>query len=56
VGTRIWQLIKESGNLRSVFDTMLAEYEVSEQRLTADLDALLTEIAGLGLITLEPGQ
>ena len=32
VGTRIWQLIKETGNLQSVFDTMLAEYAVSEQR------------------------
>jgi len=54
VGTRIWQLIKQNGSMQAIFDTMLAEYEVSEQRLHRDLDNLLTEIAGLGLITLEP--
>jgi len=54
VGTRIWQLLKENGHLRVVFDTMLAEYEVDEARLAQDLASLLTEISDLGLISLEP--
>ena len=53
VGTRIWQLIKETGDLRDIYDTLLEEYEVGEERLQTDLAALLTEIAGLGLVTLE---
>ncbi|MEM6583713.1 MAG: PqqD family protein [Pseudomonadota bacterium] len=53
VGTRIWQLIKETDNLQTIFQTLLAEYDVSEERLTQDLDKLLTEIAELGLVKLE---
>ena len=53
VGTRIWQLIKETNDLEAIFNTLLAEYDVSEERLQGDLDALLGEIAGLGLVKLE---
>jgi hypothetical protein len=53
VGTRIWQLIGKGGDLDTIFRTLLAEYDVSEQRLIKDLDNLVTEIAGLGLVTLE---
>jgi hypothetical protein len=53
VGTRIWQLIKETNDLQAIFETLLAEYEVSEERLRQDLDTLLGEISGLGLIRLE---
>ncbi|MCB1730392.1 MAG: PqqD family protein [Halieaceae bacterium] len=53
VGTRIWQLIKETNDLETIFNTLLAEYDVSEERLLGDLDALLGEIAGLGLVKLE---
>ncbi len=53
VGTRIWQLIKESGDLRAIYDTLLAEYEVEEEQLHTDLEALLEEIAGLGLVKME---
>jgi len=53
IGTRIWQLIKETNDLEAIFHTLLAEYDVSESRLRGDLDALLSEIAGLGLVKLE---
>lgn len=53
VGTRIWQLIKETNDLEAIFNTLLAEYDVSEERLRGDLDALLGEITGLGLVKLE---
>ena len=52
IGTRIWQLIKESGDLRIIYGTLLEEYEVEEERLRADLDALLGEITDLGLVTM----
>ena len=37
VGTRIWQLIKETNELQLIFDTLLKEYDVSEERLQLDL-------------------
>ena len=53
VGTRIWQLIKETNELQSIFDTLLEEYDVSEERLQLDVSTLLTEIEGLGLVALK---
>jgi hypothetical protein len=53
VGTRIWQLIKETNDLNSIYNTLLGEYEVSGERLQQDLTVLLSEIEGLGLIVLE---
>ena len=53
VGTRIWQLIGQTNDLRVIYQTLLQEYEVKEEHLLRDLDVLLGQIAGLGLITLE---
>jgi hypothetical protein len=53
VGTRIWQLIKETSDLKAIYQTLLTEYDVSEERLQQDLNTLLGEIAKLGLVTLE---
>jgi len=53
VGTRIWQLIRAGGELRTIYNTLLEEYEVEESRLRADLEALLTEASERGLITLQ---
>ena len=53
VGTRIWQLIKETNDLNTIYNTLLSEYEVPAERLQQDLTTLLTEIEGLGLIVLE---
>jgi hypothetical protein len=46
-------LIKETNDLQAIYQTLLAEYDVSEERLQQDLDTLLAEISGLGLIRLE---
>ncbi len=53
VGTRIWQLMKETSDLKAIYQTLLTEYYVSEERLQQDLDSLLGEISKLGLVTLE---
>ena len=52
VGTRIWQLIRDSGDLRTIYSTLLEEYEVEETQLQTDLESLLTEACARGLITL----
>ena len=51
-GTRIWQLLMESKDLQSVFDTMLDEYEVSETELERDFQEYLKKLVGAGVISL----
>ena len=50
VGTRIWQLIEEKGNLQAIFDQLLTEYDVGEAQLLEDLEALLDQVADIGLM------
>ena len=53
VGTRIWQLIKETSDLQAIYKTLLEEYEVEEERLQTDLELLLGEISTLGLVSMQ---
>ena len=53
VGTRIWQLIQEHGDLHRIYNTLLDEYEVGEAQLLKDLETLLTDARGRGLISLK---
>jgi hypothetical protein len=50
VGSRIWQLIHEPCLVAELRDTLLQEYEVTEEELEQDLLALLQTLAGEGLI------
>ncbi len=56
VGTRIWQLIQENGDLEFIVKTLLDEYDVAEDTLKSDVDKLLTEISDLGLIKIEAAR
>ena len=51
VGTRIWQLLQEVGELPAVYDMMLDEYYVDGENLKEDLDALITDLDEAGLIS-----
>ena len=53
IGTRIWQLIEASGNLQEIYDTLLAEYEVSPDQLLEDMELLLGDIEKAGLVSLQ---
>ena len=53
VGTRIWQLLQEHGDLQFVFEIMQQEYDVEPDKLKADLDELIEKLRKSGLITLE---
>ena len=53
VGTRIWQLIVEHGNLNTVFEQMLNEYDVTPEKLRADIEKLIQELAGKELVVLQ---
>ena len=50
VGTRIWQLIEEHGDLAKIKESMLAEYEVQAEELDSDLIRLVDELVESGLL------
>ena len=52
VGTRIWQLLSEYGNIQRTYDTMLEEYDVQPDQLKTDIDALVGNLKEAGLVTL----
>ena len=51
VVTRIWQLFAAHELLSEIAQTIVAEYDVTEDRSAADLLALVTDLERNGLIT-----
>ncbi len=56
VGTRIWQLIQEDGDLQKVYDTMLDEYDVDKKQLGKDMEELVARLVDAGLIEIGEGR
>jgi hypothetical protein len=50
VGTRFWQLIDAHGQLNSVFEAALEEFDVEPERLQHDLLQLVTELVSRQLV------
>ncbi len=44
VGVRMWQLIRERGSLRRVFEGLLDEFDVEHRRLESDLLTLASTL------------
>jgi hypothetical protein len=54
VGTRVWQLLTEHGDVDGVVAQMLTEFEVEETTLRADITELLERLSAAGLIVSQP--
>ena len=54
IGTRIWQLLSEDGDVAQTLERMLAESEVDADTLTQDLSDLIADLADAGLLTIDP--
>lgn len=52
MGTRMWQLLRQHGALRPVYETLLTEYEVAPERLETDLLALTEKMMEKGLASI----
>ena len=50
IGTRIWQLLQEDGALSRVLEVMLAEYDVTQEKLSKDLLDLVGQMEKQGLL------
>ena len=53
VGTRMWQLLTEHGQIEPAYQALLQEYEVEAERLKADLLGLVDQLAAKGLILVD---
>ena len=53
VGTRMWQLLAEHGDVASVVQRLQEEYNVEEAILRQDLGTLIAKLADAGLLTAE---
>ena len=56
VGTRMWTVLHEAPSIEAAYDSLICEYEVAPERLRQDLDDLLDQLLGQGLIQLTPGE
>ena len=52
VGTRIWHLIVEKEKLRDVAQSIVAEFDVSEEQCAADLLSLVAKLESQDLVTI----
>ena len=52
VGARMWKLIRQHGALRPAYQSLLTEYDVTPERLEADLLALTEKMVAKGLASL----
>lgn len=50
VGARIWELVAQGAPLDDMIDQILAEYDVSRERLQRDVDALVSQLLENSLV------
>jgi len=53
VGTRMWTLLADHGQVEPAYHALLAEYDVEEERLLEDLVRLVDELVSHGLLAVE---
>jgi hypothetical protein len=56
VGTRLWHLLKEQGSAAAAIATLQSEYDVDEQQLRQDVEALISRLLAKGLLTTDAEQ
>lgn len=56
VGSRMYSLFKENGDLDAVVGALLQEYEVKEEELRRDLQTLIEDLVSADLLQLHDDQ
>jgi hypothetical protein len=51
IGTRVWQLIEEMGDLESILRVMQDEYDEAPAVIRADVEALVSDLIDKRLVT-----
>jgi hypothetical protein len=53
VGVRFWKLLQEDSSFWRAYEALLTEYDVEPAVLEKDLNALVSQLAEAGLVTVE---
>jgi hypothetical protein len=53
IGTRLWQLLAENGDVAAACEQLVKEYDVEEDILRQDVAQLITKMADAGLVQLD---
>jgi coenzyme PQQ synthesis protein D (PqqD) len=56
IGARIWQLLRERGDVDAIVPELLEEYDVEEAKLRRDVSRLITELENAGLLTFDHAE
>ena len=56
IGARIWELFGTAPAVGEIIETLLAEYEVTREVLTADLETLIADLEKNGLVKIVTGD
>jgi len=54
VGARVWELLQAPRPVADIVDRLAPEYDVARDTLAADVHELLEDLAGRGLIDVDP--
>jgi hypothetical protein len=55
-GTRMWRALVGSHDFEGAVASLLTEHDVTEERLRADLEALVERLSAEGLLVVEEGD
>lgn len=50
IGTRMWSALTEEPSIEAAYDVLLAEFDVEEEALRADLSEFIETLAEAGLV------
>jgi Coenzyme PQQ synthesis protein D (PqqD) len=53
VGTQMWDALTKAESIQAAFDMLAAEYDVDPQELRQDLEHLLQDLTGAGLLQIQ---
>jgi Coenzyme PQQ synthesis protein D (PqqD) len=56
VGTRMWMVLNGAVSIQAAIESLLAEYDVSEDQLRKDMNELIENLQQHGLIEIHPGE
>ena len=56
VGTRMWALLTQNGQVQPAYHALLDEYDVTAERLRLDLLRFIDELAAHGLLNVDETQ
>ena len=52
VGTRMWKALTAGGSIQAGYEALLSDYDVDAEQLRRDLQGLLDQLVGHGLLEL----